>query len=407
MENKEFTELLHTLLMPLSEANSDSDNVSSLKELFENRLQELELSQNQVEKLLNIERKSLVGILDRTAKRVDVINILKLGSFLNLNTEEFLKIYLTEMPSEMIGDLEQARKSNFIVSYFDLSSLYKSKFLSSKNDFNYIENRLKRFFNLDNIFDYNAQKVFPAFSRTKKASNNLMREFWVKSAYVHFEVINNPNSYDRDALIDLIPKIRPYTINIDNGLMIVCQALYNVGVTVIYQPYLPTVQVRGATFLVNRKPCIVLTDLNKNYPTIWFALMHELHHVLYDLEAIERNVYHITGEPDLLLVNEDKANEFAREYLFSAERSKYISQLINDELLVWEYAKQSQVHPSFIYNFYNYDQHNQGYSNAWSKFKQFFPDVKQAIKNLNTNPWEKETIEESVEQIKETVFNLK
>ena len=107
-----------------------------------------------------------------------------------------------------------------------------------------------------------------------------------------------------------------------------------------------------------------------------------------------------------LLVNEDKANEFAREYLFSADRSKYISPLINDELLVREYAKQAQVHPSFIYNFYNYDQHTQGYSNAWSKYKQYFPDVKQAIKNLNTNPWEKETIEESVELIKETVFNI-
>lgn len=405
MDNSDFNELLYKLIEPIKKPQRLSLGVS-LKELFEERLVELDLSQNQVEKFLNIERKSLVGILDRTAKRVDVVNILKLGSFLNLNPEDFLKIYISEMPSEIIGDLEHAKKANFIFSNFDLSNLYKAHFITSKNDFSYIEKRLLRFFKLNTIFEYNDRKVFPAFSRTKRTSNSLMREFWVKSAYVHFECINNPNEFDRDALVEILPKIRPYSMNIEKGLLIVAQALYNIGVTVIYQPYLPTVQVRGATMVVNDKPCIVLTDLNKNYPTVWFALLHEVHHVLYDMEAIDRNVYHITGEPDLFLINEEKANQFAREYLFSEERSKYIAPFINDEFIVKEYAKQAQVHPSFIYNFYNYDQHTQGYSNAWSRYKQYFPDVKQAIKNLNTNPWEKETIEESVELIKETVFNI-
>ena len=405
MKDKDIDELLETLLQPINEAVSNSKS-ASLKELFENRLKELGLSQNQVEKLLNIERKSLVGILDRTAKRVDVVNVLKLGGFLNLHADTFMKIYLTEMPSEAIGDLEKARKLNYLVSNFDLSNLRKSKFLNSKNDFDYIENRIKKFFNLENIFSYESKSINPAFSRTKRVTNNLMRDFWVRSAYVHFEGINNPNSFDREALVELIPKIRPYTMNIEKGLLIVAQALYNVGVTVIYQPYLPTVQVRGATLVVNKKPCIVLTDLNKNYPTMWFALMHELHHVLYDLDAISRNVYHITGELDLLLVNEDKANAFSREYLFSEERSKYISPFINDEVIVNEYAKQSQVHNSFIYNFFNYDQCNQGNPMAWSMYKSHFPDVKAAIKFINTNPWEKETIEESVNLIKETVFNI-
>lgn len=405
MNDKEFSNFLSSLINPEDDLAQDGDGLS-LKELFEKRISELGLSQNQAEKLLNIERKSLVGILDRSAKRVDVVNILKLGKFLNLKVDDVLKIYVNEMPPDAIGDLEKAQKSNFIVSHFDLNNLRKAKVIDTKTDFEAIENRLTKFFGLGSIYDYEKSSVFPVFSRTKRNSNSLMREFWVKSAYAHFQSINNPNPYDRTALVELIPKIRPYTMNIDKGLFIVAQALYNIGVTVIYQPKLPTVQVRGATFLVNDKPCIVITDLNDNYPTMWFALLHELHHTLYDLETIKTNVYHITGEPDLLLMNEEKANEFAREYLFSNDKSKYIEAFIFDEILVEQYAKKSQVHPSFIYSFYNYDRQLAGDRFAWSRYKEFFPDVKRSIRNLNTNPWEKETIQESVELIKETVFNL-
>jgi hypothetical protein len=121
------------------------------------------------------------------------------------------------------------------------------------------------------------------------------------------------------------------------------------------------------------------------------------------MEAIEKNNYHITGELDLLLINEDKANAFAREYLFSADRTKYIAPFIDNEHLIREYAKQSQVHPSFIYSFYNYDKSNQGYSNAWSRYKQYFPDLKQTLKNFKLAHWDQD-IAESIKMIKETVF---
>ncbi len=405
MSDKIFNVFLQSLIKPINETDSNIEEVS-LKILFEKRMKELGLSQNQVEKLLNIEKKSLNGILDRTAKRVDVVNILKLGNFLNLPPEKFLDIYILEMPSESIGDLEQARKSNFIISRFDLSGLHKAKFLNSKSDLDYIVHRINKFFGINNIFEYDQNNIFSAFSRTKKGSSNLMRDFWVKSAYVQFVGIKNLNPYDRNALVELMPKIRPYTMNVERGLLTVAQALYCVGLTVIFQPNLPNVQVRGATFLVDEKPCIVLTDFNKSYPTIWFALMHEIHHVLYDMDTIKSYSYHITGEPDLILINEDKANDFAREYLFSAERSKYISSFINNELIVKEYAKQSQVHPSFIYNFYNFDKYLQGDNYAWSMYKSYFPDIKLAISRLNTNPWDKEKIEESIMHLKETVFNF-
>ncbi len=233
-----------------------------------------------------------------------------------------------------------------------------------------------------------------------------MREFWVRSAITHFKKLNNPNIYNRDALKDLIPKMKPYTMNIEKGLKIVSQALYNCGVTVIYQELLPTTQVRGATFVVNGKPCIALTNWNKNYATLWFALMHELYHVLYDIEEIELQVFHLTGEADLMLLQENKANEFSREFLFSYEQTKYISAYIDNPFIVKKYAAECQVHPSLTYNFYCYDMQKNKAQNHWGKYKHLLPKIEIALKDFNTNSLENKSIEETVKYLNETVFNF-
>ena len=240
------------------------------------------------------------------------------------------------------------------------------------------------------------------FSKTKRTPHEKMRAFWVKSAHALFKKIDNPNDFDRQSLVELLPKIRPYTQNVSKGFLIVAQALFNVGVTVIFQKYLDNTQVRGGTFVVDGKPCIVITDYNKYYPTIWFALLHELHHVLYDIETIEKHKFHLTGEPDLFLLEEDKANEFARELLFSKEKSKHIAPLIHNHLMVSKFAKENQVHQSIVYAFYQFDEHSEGNS-FWGAFRKYFPDPKEAVGQLNLVPWEKESIDESVEDLKLTL----
>lgn len=93
-----------------------------------------------------------------------------------------------------------------------------------------------------------------------------MKDFWVKSAYQTFKVIDNPHDYDREKLKDLIIKMKPYSQDVRDGLYTVCRALYSTGVTLIFQDYLSTTQVRGGTFIINSKPCVVITDFNKNIP---------------------------------------------------------------------------------------------------------------------------------------------
>lgn len=375
------------------------ENSETLKTLLDSKLEESGLSKTQFEKLSKIGRKSLDPILNNSSKQTDVIKLLKIGEFLDLSVKELLIIFLKDRPQEDVTELHQSIELTFIHKHFDLKALSSLGFIKNTTDIESIKERIKSFFGLDTLYDYDKQLNDVLYSRTKRSFSDKMKGFWIKSSYRYFELIDNPNEFHREELVELIPKIKPYTTNVEKGLVTVFQALFHVGVTVVFQPLLPKTQIRGATFIVGEKPCIVITDFNKNYATIWFALIHELHHVLYDLETIEKSRYHLTGEPDLFLIQEDKANDFAREYLFSIDKLRNIEAFIHNPIIVSKKAKEYNIHPSIIYSMYQFWKSEQG-ENYWGAFKKEFPDISKATTKLNYSNWSADSISETAYQIK-------
>ncbi|MCF0059406.1 helix-turn-helix transcriptional regulator [Dyadobacter sp. CY356] len=374
----------------------------SIKQLFNSKLDEAGLSKTQFEKLSGIQRRSLDGILDKSSKQTDIIHLLKLSEFLELSVDEILVYHFKDRASEEIRELQEAIEITFINKYFDLKALSNLGFFEKESSLSALKDRICKFFLFETIFDFENDLNGVLYSRTKRSFSDKMKDFWIKSSYKYFELINNPNEYSRKDLVELIPKIKPYTQNIEKGLITVFRALYNVGVTVVFQPLLPKTQIRGATFIVNKKPCIVITDFNKNYATIWFSLIHELHHVLYDLELLERIKYHLTGEPDLFLIQEDKANKFAGEYLLSSEKLQYIEPMIHNSFMVKNFASECQIHPSIIYSQYQFRQSEIG-NNYWAAFKDFFPDMEKVKRGLTVNNWDTESLEEAAVKTKSSL----
>lgn len=379
----------------------DLKNITSVRELYQKRKEELGLTDYQIQNLLDMDKKVLNPIIDGTAKFMNVVNVIKLAHFLGVSVNDLIKIYVPEMIPEQIGDIQRAREAGYIVENFDTIALTKMKFIKNKACSEDISQRIKNFFGFNSIYDYSESLVFPVFSKTKRNSDNLIRNFWVQSALTQFQQINNPNEYDRVALVDLMPKIRPFTRDVENGLVQVAKALYKVGVTVIFQPSIEKLQIRGATFSCNKKPCIVLSDLQKNYPTLWFTLLHELHHVLYDFDEIDKRIFHLSsGEGDIFLMNEERADNFACEYLLSESRLRYATGYINSKKIIEQLAKEWGIHSSIIFSIYCYN------SNEWSKYQKYIPKMDDALSLLNTHPFEKETLLESALQIKNLIYNI-
>ena len=384
----------------------DNRPQKSLNELYESKKSELGLSDTQIATVLRMDYNTLKNIVTGKQQKVDYVAFLKISRFLHVSLTDLANIYHKD-DLELASELGSVLKSTYIVENFDLKTLKQIGFLNSVSDYEEAEKKIVSYFGLDRLSDYEYLSSGVMFSQSKRTPQIRMRGFWIRSAHTLFKKIANPNDYDREKLKKLLPKIKPYTKNVSSGLKTVAQALYNIGVTVVYQPYLSGTQVRGGTFCINDKPCIVITDFNKSYPTLWFTLLHELHHALFDLEAIKDSKYHLSGDdlPDIFLLDEGKADNFAREFLFSQEKCSYIKPFINDPLIVERFARDCEIHPSIIYSFYQWDSSSKG-NNYWGAYRKYFPDYKIAISSLNVVPWESGSLEEAVENIKKTLTQL-
>lgn len=385
------------------------DGNKRLIDIIKEKREEFNLSNLQLSKILSIDKSTFDRLIKKIENgetyNIDFYLILKVCQFFKIDLEEVSQLYVASLKPEHIEELEIARKANFIIRHFDLKALKDVGFIDSLTDIRAIEKRIVSFFELNTIFEYKEEIGSVLFSRTKNNSDDKMREFWVRSAYHQFEKINNPNEYDRERLLAIIPKIRPYTRYEEKGFLTVVQALYNIGVTVIIQSYLSKTQVRGGTFVVHDKPCIVITDYGKTYATLWFALLHELYHVIYDLDELKTWRYHLSGEADINLFREEHADFFACEMLLPTEKLNYIKHRISSPTLVNEYAEQNKIHPSIIYSFYCREEQKNG-NDQYAFYRKYFGSPEKALKAVKTNPWDKQAIIDEVKRAKAILTTL-
>ena len=377
---------------------SEDESIDIRKE-FEQKLNDYNISRTKALNLLKIDKDVFEQIIDGTAKQPNLIHVVKIAEFLDMNIDAFIKVVLNNQSEENINSIDNARKTTFLLKHFDVKTLTKLGFFESHFSTNDLVEKVLTFFGYTSIREFENELEEPLYSRTKRSFSDKMKDFWVKSAYQTFKLIDNPNQYSRGKLKDLIIKIKPYSQDVKDGLFVVCKALYNVGVTVIFQNYLSMTQVRGGTFIINGNPCIVLTDFNKNYATIWFTLLHELHHVLFDYDVVEKNSFHLTDDKDLFLI-EEKANAFARDFFMSEEKFHYIKKYINNPYIVSKFAAENEVHISIIYSFFVWYQ-DKIYGNKYhGAFKEYYPNYKDALSKLSPISWDDTTIKVTSERIK-------
>ena len=387
----------------MSEINKDRQYVDSLinglfqpkdglEDLFKRRIEQLKVTPTDALKLLGMGQNTLLGILKSTQQMVNFGNLIKLADFLQLPKETVVELYVTELEKNFPATHAIAPdKVKFIKENFDLAALKKTGFIKSISDYLDIEKKITYYFDLKNIYDYKPPTLDVAFSAgATKPKNNLNRSFFINAAKSFFEEVSNPHDFDREALIKYFAEIRWHSSNVELGLRNVVRDLFKMGITVIYIPPLSSLHIRGATFSVYDKPCIVLTDYIGFYPTLWFALIHELFHVIFDFEKIRTNKYkyHLSDDDDERLAireNEMEADNFARQYLFSKEKTDSVKRYLNSQMYITDFAKNNHVHPSFIYVFYAWD-NGKNDRMAWPRARRHSPDIKASIREMD-NPW--------------------
>lgn len=377
-------------------------NGNTLETLFDKKLKELGITRTAACKIMEVERRSLNGILGGSQKLIDVSNLLKLANFLQLPLDKLVELFLKSLEKKFPSDGATAEEIKFIKANFNLAVLKKAGAIKSISDFKHIKERICARLGLKSIFEFRKPLIDIAFSSGLfKPENDLTRAFWISAAQTTLSEINNPFPYDREALIKVFPRLRWHSMNVERGLIEVSRILFEVGITVIYQAKLQTLQLRGATFNHNGKPCIVLTDYRGFYATLWYALIHELYHVLFDWDEIREHKYHLTDDSNEQLSVQDRekdANEFARKYLFSSDKMDAIRPFLNDSEYVAEFAADNHVEKSIIYVFHAFETQDTNRM-AWARAKRYSPKIKDCKLPLNM-VWEDESrVEVAVQKL--------
>lgn len=160
-----------------------SDTNYNIKDVFEQKLSEYNLSKTKALKLLNIDKDVFDEILNGTAKQPNLIHIVKIAEFLGFEVNSFINIVLKNQSSENISAIDSARKATFIVKNFDVKALTKLGFFDSNYTTEELVNKVLNYFGYSTINDFEEQLDEPLYSRVKKNHSDKMKDFWIKSAY--------------------------------------------------------------------------------------------------------------------------------------------------------------------------------------------------------------------------------
>ena len=130
------------------EPSINIDDTASIKDLYTERKNNLKLSDRQIQKILGMDKNTLNPIINGEAKQINFINIVKLAHFLGVSVNDLVKIYVPELDSKQIGEIQRAREAGYIVENFDISTLTKIKFLKSGLSSKELSDKIKMFFGL-------------------------------------------------------------------------------------------------------------------------------------------------------------------------------------------------------------------------------------------------------------------
>lgn len=374
----------------------------SVLQLFNERLEQMGISKNQALKIMNIEAKSFDSFVQGTSTKIDFLTIIKLSTFLELAPSVFIEKFLSKVTEENNAVIEKTKVRNHIIKHFDLESLKKVGFIDTVTDFNHIEKKILDFFGYTSIFQYKSNIEIPVYSKGKVTSNEKSLKFWVNMAYASFEKMYNPNDYDRHGLVKVFPSLRAYSMNVEHGLLQVFRLLFKLGITVIFIPKMnKNLHVRAATFCINDKPCIAITNYKDYYSTLWFALFHELYHVLYDWEEIieSEGGTHVSAGMSTGTIDEDAADAFAARYLFDDEKMELISDFMDDRNYVAKVARGYNVHESIVYAIYAYK------NKAFGKYNDCLIGPQPAIKEFVPSKYERFEPIPSITKITKSIIN--
>lgn len=168
--------------------------------------------------------------------------------------------------------------------------------------------------------------------------------------------IQNPNLdrviFNREKLIEVLPKLKLLALNKDYGKSIISvrKLLNKYGIYLAFHPPIENSKVRGALATYRGNPVIYLTGRFNTHDHVWFALMHEVGHLImhYNPEEVlisfEEEIKEISLE-----TRELEANQFARDFFIdSTSYESFVNESDFSKESIIKFAQEMRILPGIV-----------------------------------------------------------
>lgn len=289
-------------------------------------LEELEITQEELAKRLQTTPKYVSDLVNGRINLTEEM-VLKLSAvfgtsvtmWLNLNQKYIEKRIEIERQQKTDQESELARMMDYRF-WVELGVVKPVRTAAEKVE------ELQKYFKISSLYVL-CQKDFLVQYRTGiskvKEIHIMNANAWVQTA-INFGMQQETMPFDKKKLLGAIPEIRSMTVqNPQDFYQRLKELLAECGVALVLLPNLKNCGVNGAVKWIGKdKVILALNDRRKYADTFWFALFHELGHVLQQrikvLLVSERN--RIGFETDELIGRlEAEADRFSRNTLLSQE----------------------------------------------------------------------------------------
>ena len=378
----------------------------SLKDLLSKFIEETGVPLSAIADEIGVHKETLTKFQNGEAE-LKFMQAVRLMKVLGLTNEQMVEAYCRDFSDAGESSISGLEQISYIRENFCIPTLRKIGIIKPRAKMNEYAEQICSFFGFSSIYEYDDTSISPTlFSKSRRKvleeKEEKMTNFWLKCAISSFLRIDNPNEFDRNLLIQLVKRTSEFTADEVNGYHRFVLVLYQIGITVLTQPYISGTKSHGGTIIVAGKPCIVITDMGKKFHKLWISLLHELYHVINDYEMLESIEYHFSTPdyPDLLM-NEQKADQFALNILINPAVQQNLSKVINFPYKVKELSYKLGVSASIVYGVYLESlPDGREKQQLFAKLSHFLLPSDVAIKNILFDPIGKKSLEEAINKMR-------
>lgn len=383
----------------------------TIREMLNELITENEVPTSSLAEMIGINKDSFAEYL-RGGADLKLTQAIKFMKLLGLTESQLISAYNNEMAEKEFANIEKSERLSFVLNKFDIPTLKKLGIIKPRAKIEDYERQICSFFGFQSIYQFDDTSLMPTlFSKSKitiaHEKERKMNEFWLKCSIYSFSQINNPYDYNPELLIELLKRISEFTSDVKHGYEKVVLVLFRLGVTVLTQPYVSGTRAFGVTMILNDKPCIVITDMNKKYHKLWINLIHELYHVINDYDILQNLKYHISySDSQELLLNEERADKFALDVLVSPSIQKELGRVVALPYKMNLLAKKLNVDISILYGVYLESLPREKQNKEFPQYANMLKSSDSSVRNVEFDAVPKRSLNEAIEKMKNELYKL-